>query len=325
MKKALLILAAIIVIVVIGLFIFIQTGYDKSFDSEYPVTELTVKADSAMIEHGRYLAYGPAHCAHCHSSIDKLEALERGEEVPMTGGMEFELPIGSLFTPNITPDKETGIGNYSDGTLYRMLRYNIRHDGQACLELMPFFNMTDYDIHSIIAFLRTREPVKSERKENTYNLLGKFVRTVALKPAQPAAGIPPSIKRDSTSAYGKYLCEAVANCMGCHTDRDLKTGAFIGEPYAGGLTFGPDKSTQNWTFVTPNITPDPETGILHNYTEESFINRMRGGRVHTFSPMPWGPFSRLSDGDLMAIYRYLKEIKPVKNKVEFTVKPPAES
>jgi hypothetical protein len=98
----------------------------------------------------------------------------------------------------------------------------------------------------------------------------------------------------------------------------------VGEPYAGGFQMGPDKSTAMYTFITPNITSDPETGYLRLYDEPGFIGRMRGGRVHQTSPMPWGPYSRLSDSDLKAIYRYLKTVKPVKQKNDGPMIPPAD-
>lgn len=312
MKRITLAILALIVFVISTLCIVVELRYEQSFDTQYPVQAIEMKADSAMIEHGRFLAYGPAHCAHCHTALENIEALEKGAEVPMSGGFVFELPLGKVYSPNITPDSETGIGKHSDGELYRMLRYNIRKDGAACLELMPFANMSDYDVRSIIAFLRKQPAVKNEVPKNEYTFMGKVIRTLAIKPTLPVAEPPLKIERDSSLAYGKYLCESVANCRGCHTDRDLKTGAFVGEPYAGGFQMGPDKSTAGYTFITPNITPDAETGVLARFNEQSFIARMRGGRVHQTSPMPWGPFSRLADSDLKAIYRFLQTVKPVK-------------
>jgi len=275
-----------------------------------------------MIERGRYLAYGPAHCAHCHSAMDQLEAVEAGEEVAMAGGFNFPLPIGTLNTPNLTSDVETGIGGYSDGELYRMLRHNVRRDGAVCLELMPFTTMSEYDIHSIIAFLRTQPAVKNVVPPNDYNFLGKMVRTMVIRPAD-SDNVIDRINPDSTVAYGKYLCESVANCRGCHTNRNLQDGSFIGDPYAGGLAFGPDATTQNHTYIAPNITPDPTFGILTRYNQESFVKRMRNGRLHPYSPMPWGSFKRLSDVDLIAIYKYLNTVQPSKNEVKVTAIPPA--
>lgn len=325
MKRVLLILLVIVAMLVIGSYVFINKAYNHNYNEEFPIEDLAVQADSTMIAHGKYLALGPAHCAHCHSTLDNIEALERGEEVPMHGGFTFELPFGSIYSRNITSDSETGIGGYSDGEIYRMMRHNIRPNGRVCIDLMPFFNMSEYDVKSVIAYLRTLAPVKNEVPENELNLLGKMVMGMVIKPSMPNGTPPEFVKRDSTIEYGEYLAFSVANCYGCHTNRDLQTGKFIGEPYAGGFKFGPDASTSQWTFVSPNLTPDPETGVMANWSEEHFIERMRGGRVHQFSPMPWGPFSRLDDSDLKAIYRFLKTVKPVKLNNASAAQAPADS
>jgi hypothetical protein len=112
--------------------------------------------------------------------------------------------------------------------------------------------------------------------------------------------------------------------MGCHTRRDLKTGEFTGVPFAGGMAFPADKFSEGYTFVTPNLTPDPETGVMSAWNEQGFIDRFRAGRVHKGSQMPWGSFSRMNELELKAVYRYLKSLDPVKNKIERTVYPPGE-
>lgn len=324
MKRVLLILLVLIVAIAIGAYVFVNKAYNQNYNADYPVKEITINADSAMIAHGKYIALGPAHCAHCHTTMDNIEALERGEEVPMHGGFDFELPFGHIYSRNITSDVETGIGGYSDGEVYRMLRHNIRQDGGVCIDFMPFFNMSEYDVNSIIAYLRTLQPVKKEVPENDLNFMGKAILGLAIKPSMPQGTPPEFVERDSTAEYGEYLAFSVANCYGCHTNRDLQTGKFIGEPYAGGFKFGPDATTGGWTFQTPNLTPDPETGVMASWSEEHFIERMRGGRVHMTSPMPWGPFSRLSDSDLKAVYRFLKTVKPVKQDNSPLVTPPDE-
>ncbi len=324
MKRVLLILTLVVLVCCLGGYFFIQSAYEHNYNDEFPVAEMVIEADSAMIAHGKYLALGPAHCAHCHTTMDNIQDLESGKEVPMLGGFDFELPFGHIYSRNITSDVETGIGAHTDGEIYRMLRHNIRKDGRVCIDFMPFFNMCEYDLKAIIAYLRTLEPVKNEVPENDLNLMGKAILGLAIKPSMPLAEPAERIERDSTAEYGEYLSFSVANCYGCHTERNLQTGQFIGEPYAGGFTFGPDATTGGWTFVTPNITPDPETGVMASWSEEQFISRMRAGRVHQTSPMPWGPFSRLSDSDLKAIYRFLKTVKPVRRDNQPIVSPPAE-
>ncbi|MDZ7847196.1 MAG: hypothetical protein U5L96_10715 [Owenweeksia sp.] len=118
-----------------------------------------------------------------------------------------------LSPPNITPDPETGIGNLSDGELYRMLRYNINHNGRACVDFMPFVNMSEEDIHSVIAYLRAQEPVKNASPETEYTFLGKMVHVMgAIKPGLPEKPVPQKARKEPTAEYGSYLAYSVANC-----------------------------------------------------------------------------------------------------------------
>ena len=323
LKKLLFGLLSLLLIVVL-LAAYVQFSYNRNFDEEYPVAEMTIKADSAMISHGRYLAFGPAHCASCHVSMEDFARVEAGEELPMRGGMSFKLPIGTLYAANLTPDA-TGIGNISDGQLYRMMRHNINYNGEAAgPELMPFRNMSEYDIKSVIAFLRTQPAIENEVPEREESFVWKVLQRFMFEPLNPDGEPLQKIVRDSSILYGEYLAANVANCRGCHTARDMATGAFTGPEYAGGMVFEPSPETKGWRFVTPNLTKDPATGVMANWTEEQFINRFRMGRTKPGSPMPWASFARMSDSDLKAIYRFLQTIEPVENTESGQSTPPAQ-
>ena len=316
LKKVIIGLLAIAFVGVISFVLFVNTSYKKDFSEDYPVSDLQVETDSARIAHGRYLALGPAHCSHCHAPMSEFETIEAGGEASLTGGFGLEIPPGKFNAPNITSDLETGIGGLSDGELYRMMRYNINHKGQAVFDFMPFINMCDEDIYAIIAYLRSLDPVRKEAGSSEYSFLGKTVAAVgAIKPGVPDEPILKTIKKEVSIDYGKYLAYAVANCRGCHTQRDMNTGEYIGEEYAGGLQFGPDNLTQGDVFITPNLTPDEETGIMTNWSEAEFVTRMKGGRIHDFSPMPWGAFRQMEDNDLKAIYMFLRSLGPVTHDV----------
>jgi mono/diheme cytochrome c family protein len=223
------------------------------------------------------------------------------------------LPIGKIYAKNITPDK-TGIGNMTDAEFARALRYGVRRDGKALFDFMPFHNTSDEDLVAIISYLRHQPPVKNEVPENTLNLVGKAVNAFLLKPAGPVGEIPASIKQDTSVVYGQYLANNVANCRGCHTNRDLMTGAFTGEDYAGGLKMEEVTDSGTYSITTPNLTPDP-TGRIKGWSQEQFIKRFRTGKLISQSHMPWGPFSRMSDDELKAIYNFLQTVKPVHNEV----------
>ena len=124
---------------------------------QYPVPHVRASSDPAVIARGEYLVYGPAHCVECHaSSFEEYQKVADGQKVPLQGGTRFEAPpLGAIYSKNLTPDPETGIGRYTDGQVARMMRYNVRPNGRASVApMMPFHNMSDEDMIAIISFLR---------------------------------------------------------------------------------------------------------------------------------------------------------------------------
>jgi mono/diheme cytochrome c family protein len=325
LKKILLAIVALIVLAVLGFYIFVQSSWDKKYD--WPAPALKTSTDSTIIARGKYLVNGPAHCVSCHvSGFSDFVDGDKGKDVPLQGGVRFGMgPLGGMYTRNLTPDPKTGIGRYSDELIFRMMRHGIRPNGLASMPvLMPFFNMADEDLVAIVSYLRSLPPVENEVPENDWTFMGKAVRAMAptFKPIEhpnaPAVAPPmaPTVER------GEYLARYVTNCVGCHTQRDMMTYEATGPEFAGGMEFEPwvdfhkylNVDTTLW-LRTPNITPDPG-GVLAKFkTPEEFIARFRLGRAYAFSPMDWGPFSRMSDEDLTAIWMFLNSLKPVKHDV----------
>ncbi|HYC29474.1 MAG TPA: cytochrome c, partial [Chitinophagaceae bacterium] len=287
---------------------------DLKYEAPYP--DIKATTDSAMIARGKYLAYGPAHCANCHGAPGSDSLIDKGIEVALSGGNVFKTSVGNFYVRNITPDRETGIGKLTDPEIARILRYGVRPDGTAVLPFMPFHNVSDEDLTAIISFIRSQKPVKHKVPEHSTNILGKVIKAFMLKPEGPSGPVPKTIRRDTSVAYGKYLANSVANCAGCHTKRDM-TGAPAGELFAGGMKMESSVEPDKYYFITPNLTPD-STGRLFGWTQEMFVKRFRMGRLYPGTHMPWGPFSRMSDDELKAIYNYLGSLKPVKNSVPQT-------
>lgn len=299
----------VVIILVGGFFVFVFSRQHKTYEAPYP--DIAASADSAVIARGEYLVFGPGHCSGCHSPLEYQSRIAAGERLPLEGGFRFPLPFGDLYTPNITPDS-TGIGKMTDKDIARALRFGVGYDGRPLMDFMPFHNLSDDDLQAVISYLRTMTPVKKEHPAPSWNLMGKIIWALAIAPVGPEAGveIPKSVTPDTTAAYGEYLANYVANCRGCHTDRDLKTGAYIGEFYSGGFAM-PSSFQPGKAVVTPNLTPDSETGRMTGWTQAQFINRIRQGRAIELSEMPWDQFKLMSDNDLKAIYAYLQTLKPV--------------
>ncbi|HET9429713.1 MAG TPA: c-type cytochrome [Chitinophagaceae bacterium] len=302
-KKILKWTGVILLLLISGLTITVMSRQNLVYDRPYPA--VTASTDSAVILKGKALVFGAAHCADCHGKNNSDSLLSLGIEPSMSGGHVFDLPIGKIYARNITPDKETGIGNLTDAEIARTLRYGVYPDGTTLFDFMPFHNMADEDLGAIISYLRAQKPVVNKVPNNAMNPMGMVIKAFLMKPAGPTMEVPVSIKPDTTVAYGQYLANSVANCGGCHTRRDVMTGAFIGEPFEGGLEIE--------GFITPNLSPDSSSRIF-GWTQQHFLERFRKGKLIPGTPMPWNSFKRMSDGELKAIYKYLQTVKPVKTK-----------
>ncbi|GAA0877455.1 hypothetical protein GCM10009119_04230 [Algoriphagus jejuensis] len=324
-KKLLLGLLSLIIVLGLGFYIYVQVNWDKQYDIALP--ELKSSTDSTLIARGQYLVHGPAHCSNCHvGSLEEMIASDAGKPIPLRGGVPFPMgPLGLLYTPNLTPDPTTGIGRYSDGQIFRMMRHAVRPNGIASISLlMPFWNMADDDMVAVVSYLRSMEPIENNVPAAEWSFIGKAVRVFVpsfhpiLNPTPPTTAPPMA----ATIERGEYLARSVANCVGCHTQRDPMTFEATDTEYAGGMEFEPDpalniaagEDPDTWT-RTPNITPHPLSALSKFKTLDEWKARFRLGRQIKISPMHWGPFSRMSDEDLEALYLYLHSLDPVEKDV----------
>jgi mono/diheme cytochrome c family protein len=278
----------------------------RTFAAPYP--EISASTDPTVIERGRYLAQGPAHCSDCHGA----ERVAPGQPAPLSGGHEFNMPFGVVRVPNITPDAETGISRYSDREIARMLRYGVRPDGTLMLPFMPFADLSDTDLTAVISYLRSQAPLRHAVKPHEPNLLGRVALAFVIEPQGPSEPPRKDLPAAATAEYGKYLANSVANCVGCHTERDLKTGAFTGPRFGGGGIVD-SHSDSSRKFVTPNLTPDYRWGWISNWSEDAFVHRLKAGKLYADSPMPWPSFASMTDDDLRAVYRYLRTLPAAKS------------
>ncbi|HEU4734863.1 MAG TPA: hypothetical protein VFT22_43525 [Kofleriaceae bacterium] len=294
-------LAIVVVLGIASVALAVVIREDRVFEAPYP--EIHASQDPAVIARGAYLATGPAHCIACHRDPQQRDTADPA----MSGGGTHRLPVGTIWTPNITPDVATGIGKYSDRELARLLRYGVHPSGRAVLPFMPFNDLSDEDLTAVLSYLRSRPAVSHAVPANDFNLLGRFARAFLLQPTGPSQPIRSSVPRGPTATYGEYLANSVGNCVGCHTRRSLRTGELTGPRFGGGMEIQNDRGA---SYISPNLTPDPATGRITAWSEDAFVARFRNATA-TESPMPWLQFQRMTDDDLRALYRYLQALPPV--------------
>jgi mono/diheme cytochrome c family protein len=282
----------------------------RRFDVPYPA--LAAATDAATIARGAYLVYGAAACAYCHVPRERWPELDRGERLPLTGHHRFPLPFGILYSPNLTPDRDTGIGAHADAALARMLTRGVRADGRAAFPIMEI-QLADDDIVAVMSYLRSQPAVAHRVPEHRLTLLGKALMAFAIGPPDPPPPRRATSPAGATIERGDYLANHVSSCVACHTDRG-ENGALVGPAFAGGQRMDVAADPAR-VYVSPNLTPDPETSPIGQWTEDDFVARFRVGPLIDGTPMPWGAFARLTDEDLRAIFRYLRSLPATRHLV----------
>jgi mono/diheme cytochrome c family protein len=275
------------------------------------------EATPARLERGRYIVEAEAHCLHCHSDRDW-----KTHGAPVKPGLEgagWDVPAaenhmpGEVFASNLTPDAETGLGAIPDDAVARAIREGVSHDGRA-LFMMPWQNfrgLSDEDVASVIAYLRSLPPVK--RARGTTAIRPPVSWFLKLQPAPLTAPVAAAPAADPV-ARGRHLAE-VGQCQTCHTPVDERHQPLPGMAFAGGQPFVLD----GVKYLSANLTPDP-SGIPY-YDEALFIRAMRTGNVggRRLAPiMPWSEIRKLTDADLKALWAYLKTVQPVAHEVPRT-------
>lgn len=181
--------------------------------------------------------------------------------------------------------------------------------------LLSTGQMSDEDLTAVLSFIRSRTPVRRETTPEARGALakvlsGSFTPRLDQPPAHVASGDAPSVER------GRYLVTGPAACGVCHTPRDPLTFALNGPPFSGSSAMPEaDPANAGFEFVYPNLTPDPDTGHITAWDEDTFLHRFRGGRIHAGSTMPWESYQRMTDTDLRSVYRFLRSLPPTRNPV----------
>ncbi len=278
-------------------------------------TQAAAGPKSAKLTRGRYLVENVLVCHYCHSKVD-WHSPEGGLPIAGTnlGGNRFPLenfPF-PLVAPNVSADKTTGAGAWSDAQLANAIRNGIGHDGRVLFPVMPFMqyrSMSDADLAAVIAYVRSLPAVKNDPgKSQLPPPVAASLKAPPRVEHVPVPDLSNPVKR------GEYLA-TLADCVGCHTPVDEQGVPLPGLDFSGGQWFkGP------WGEVaSANITPDA-SGISY-YTEKTFVTALRTGHVgarRLSTIMPWGLFKGMTDQDLKSIYAYLKTVKPIQHRVDNT-------
>ena len=277
-------------------------------------TTVYAQANKELVTQGQYLFAIAGGCA-CHT-VPK--------ETHHTGGRAFPIPLGEVFSTNITSDKETGLGNWSDQQINDSLRAGIRRDGSRLLPVMPYeaySGMAQQDLKALISYMRTFKPVKKATPElKTWLPLVRqaavplYVKTFAQFSNSPAQAPSGGVER------GRYLVNHVAICGDCHTPRNS-----LGVPNRSLYLAGASAKNGPLGEEVPNITPDKETGIGDWKREDIAELLIAGikpdfdnvqGLMHEVIQGTSYGYKDMKREDALAIADYLKSIPPIKNKIK---------
>jgi mono/diheme cytochrome c family protein len=264
-----------------------------------------------LIARGEYLTR-IGGCFSCHT-----DTAQGGPS--LAGGRALATPFGTFYSPNITPDRETGIGGWTEAQFRRALREGVRPDGANYFPVFPypsFTNITDDDLDAMWTYLLSRPPVRRPNRPHdigfpiSWRLLQSGWKMLFFTPGpfvtDPAHG--------TGRARGAYLVGALAHCGECHTPRN-RLGAVERSRFLSGTPDGPDGQ------LVPNITPDRKTGI-GDWTKDDLVELLATGTTPEQNKVKGAMREAVQDGlkyltaaDREAIADYLLALPPIAHAV----------
>ncbi len=327
MKTIVGIAAAVIIAIALGFGGWLYLGRDPmSFAAGSTVSLADYKdasvagvpkeiAGAELAKRGEYLIHA-ADCLACHTAPGGA---------PFAGGFAFNMPFGVIYSTNITPDKETGIGDYTDAQFLAALRQGVRADGEHLYPAMPYTSytyMTDADALAIKAYLFTLAPTRAPAKQNQlswpFNQRGLLAAWNAM--FSPDERFRPNTGQSPQWNRGAYLAEAMGHCGECHTPRNVAYALDNHSKFAGALTAG-------WRAY--NITSDKNSGIGDWSDEDVYLYLSTGhANGHGGAAGPMGEatdnsLSYLVADDARALVSYLRGIPAHATELPRTVTTPA--
>jgi mono/diheme cytochrome c family protein len=262
-----------------------------------------------LVSRGKYVFAATGGCG-CHTEKDR----------PVnSGGRKYDGAWGTVYSTNITPDRQTGIGGLTDDQIITAIRLGRRPNGERLVPVHPYlaFNgMAEEDLRALVAYLRSLPPVNRANQPKKLIPLFESVLLPAWLAAFAPRETPPPTAPTSGLARGEYLVRAVGHCGECHTPRGM-TQASDNTRFLGGTAKGPEGDP------VPNITPDKDTGLTWSADEiAEYLGSgnkpdgdVAGGLMDEMIQGTTGGYKDLTKEDRLAIARYLKSVPAVRNKV----------
>jgi mono/diheme cytochrome c family protein len=260
-------------------------------------------ANADLVKRGDYLVNGILTCGNCHTPKGPQgDVMDKA----YSGGLSWDEPPFKVTAPNITQDKETGIGSYSDAELKQVLRKGIKRNGVPVAMIMPsgFYEiMTERDLDAVVAYLRTIKPVKNSVPDPVYKIPQGH-------PVPPGGDKPFTEPMLSDKVKKGFYLVTIAHCMECHTPMGPRGREFASKLGAGGFEFpGP------WgVSVSRNITSSKTKGI-GAWTDDEIRRAITagvsrdGGKLKP--PMGYHYYATVTPDDLDAIIAYLRTVPAV--------------
>jgi mono/diheme cytochrome c family protein len=255
-------------------------------------------------------------CASCHTADPAR---------PFAGGKRIDTPFGAIYSPNLTPDRDTGLGGWSDEEFYRALRYGVARDGSRYYPAFPYPNFTKLirdDILAIRAFLATQTPVRNSppppelRWPLNYRVVMRGWNWLFFKPGI----LQPDQQKSTEWNRGRYLVEGLAHCGACHTPKNILGADQRGQAFGGGRVAG---------MFAPRLDVAERSG-LKSWSVEDIVEYLQSGRNakshagELMSEVVVNSTSRMSDADVRAIAVYLKDLPMGAPEPVVTPPPPAQ-
>lgn len=232
--------------------------------------------------------------------------------------------FGTIYSKNITKHPDLGIGKWTDGQLAYLLRTGVKPDGTFLPIMAKLQKMSDKDLQSIIAFLRSDhnwvQADNTPQPDTKYSFLAKFLTTIkAMEPMPFTHSAVPEPDTTNLVKWGEYVALHRVECYACHSN-DFAKNDYINPEKSKGFFGGGNefKMPDGSKIYSRNLTMDEETGI-GKWSEEDFVKALKTGIMPGSQPAvrtPMKPYVYLSDGEAKAIFAYLKTLPKISNQVD---------